>query len=217
MYHSFIKDFLDFLFSVLAIILFLPIFSFIFIIIKLENPLESAFYTGERIGKNDKPFKMYKFKTMKKGSEKYGFSTALGDERLTKIGSFLRKYKLDELPQFINVLRGNMSFVGPRPQVSFYTDKYNSQLKKILSVKPGITDLASIYFSDMDAILGEGNVENKYANEIEPKKNILRLRYVENRSFSLDSKIFLTTVLMTLGIKKSFFTSIDKLNDVPKI
>lgn len=160
---------------------------------------------------------MFKFKTMKKGSEKYGFSTALGDERLTKTGSFLRKYKLDELPQFINVLKGNMSFVGPRPQVSFYTDKYNSQLKKILSVKPGITDLASIYFSDMDATLGEGNVENKYANEIEPIKNILRLRYVENRSFSLDAKIFLTTVLMTIGIKKTLFISLDKLNDVPKI
>ncbi len=217
MYHSFIKDSLDFLFSLLAIILFLPIFSFVFLIIKLENPLESAFYIGERTGKNDKPFKMYKFKTMKKGSEKHGFSTALGDERLTKTGSFLRKYKLDEIPQFINVLRGNMSFVGPRPQVSFYTEKYNSQLKKILSVKPGITDLASIYFSDMDATLGEGNVENKYANEIEPIKNILRLRYVENRSFSLDAKIFLTTVLMTLGIKKSLFTSLDKLNDVPKI
>ena len=217
MYHFFIKDSLDFLLAVLAIFLFLPIFSLIFLIIKLENPSESAFYIGKRTGKNDKPFKMFKFKTMKKGSEKYGFSTALGDERLTKTGSFLRKYKLDELPQFINVLKGNMSFVGPRPQVSFYTDKYNSQLKKILSVKPGITDLASIYFSDMDATLGEGNVENKYANEIEPIKNILRLRYVENRSFSLDAKIFLTTVLMTLGIKKSLFTSLDKLNDVPKI
>lgn len=217
MYHFFIKDSLDFLLAVLAIFLFLPIFSLIFLIIKLENPSESAFYIGKRTGKNDKPFKMFKFKTMKKGSEKYGFSTALGDERLTKTGSFLRKYKLDELPQFINVLRGNMSFVGPRPQVSFYTDKYNSQLKKILSVKPGITDLASIYFSDMDATLGEGNVENKYANEIEPIKNILRLRYVENRSFSLDAKIFLTTVLMTIGIKKTLFISLDKLNDVPKI
>ena len=217
MYHFFIKDSLDFLLAVLAIFLFLPIFSLIFLIIKLENPSESAFYIGKRTGKNDKPFKMFKFKTMKKGSEKYGFSTALGDERLTKTGSFLRKYKLDELPQFINVLKGNMSFVGPRPQVSFYTDKYNSQLKKILSVKPGITDLASIYFSDMDATLGEGNVENKYANEIEPIKNILRLRYVENRSFSLDAKIFLTTVLMTIGIKKTLFISLDKLNDVPKI
>jgi len=217
LYHFFIKDSLDFLLAVLAIFLFLPIFSLIFLIIKLENPSESAFYIGKRTGKNDKPFKMFKFKTMKKGSEKYGFSTALGDERLTKTGSFLRKYKLDELPQFINVLKGNMSFVGPRPQVSFYTDKYNSQLKKILSVKPGITDLASIYFSDMDATLGEGNVENKYANEIEPIKNILRLRYVENRSFSLDAKIFLTTVLMTIGIKKTLFISLDKLNDVPKI
>ena len=90
-----------------------------------------------------------------------GHSTALNDFRLTKIGRFLRKYKLDELPQFINVIKGDMSLVGPRPQVTYYTNQYKNEMKLILSVKPGLTDLASLYFLDMDEILGTANVDDK--------------------------------------------------------
>jgi lipopolysaccharide/colanic/teichoic acid biosynthesis glycosyltransferase len=106
-----------------------------------------------------------------------GPSTGLNDPRLTKLGTFLRKYKLDELPQLINVLKGDMSIVGPRPQVEEYTKLYNDEEKIILSVKPGITDYASIRFINLDQILGDANVDEKYLREIEPEKNKLRIKY----------------------------------------
>jgi len=181
--------------SLIALFVLNPIFIAIFCFIKIGDLNSPAIFKGERTGLNNVPFKMYKFRTMKEGSEKKGFSTALNDERLTKLGSFLRKYKLDELPQFFNVLKGEMSIIGPRPQVKHYTDKYDERLIKILSVKPGITDIASIYFSNMDETLGKGNVEEKYQNDIEPIKNELRLKYVEKQSLKLDSKIFLISFL----------------------
>ena len=139
-----------------------------------------------------------------------GHSTALNDFRLTKIGRFLRKYKLDELPQFINVIKGEMSLVGPRPQVNYYTNQYKNEMKLILSVKPGLTDLASLYFLDMDEILGTANVDDKYANEIEPIKNQLRLRYVKKQNFILDIRILLETAFSILGCK-----NITRLNIKP--
>ena len=195
MTYNFFKNFLDFSLSLIALFVLNPIFIAIFCFIKIGDLNSPAIFKGERTGLNNVPFKMYKFRTMKEGSEKKGFSTALNDERLTKLGSFLRKYKLDELPQFFNVLKGEMSIIGPRPQVKHYTDKYDERLIKILSVKPGITDIASIYFSNMDETLGKGNVEEKYQNDIEPIKNELRLKYVEKQSLKLDSKIFLISFL----------------------
>lgn len=141
---------------------------------------------------------------MVKNADKIGGnSTALNDSRLTKIGRFLRKYKLDELPQFINVIKGEMSLVGPRPQVRKYTDLYKGELKLILFFKPGITDLASLYFLDMDKTLGNENVDDKYATQIEPIKNILRLRYVKEQSFCLDIRILIETVFSLIGIKNT--------------
>ena len=130
-----------------------------------------------------------------------GHSTALNDFRLTKVGRFLRKYKFDELPQFINVIKGEMSLVGPRPQVTYYTNMYKDEMKSILSVKPGLTDLASLYFLDMDEVLGSENVDERYANEIEPIKNLLRLKYVKEQNFLLDIRILIETVFSILGIK----------------
>ena len=130
-----------------------------------------------------------------------GYSTALNDYRLTKIGRFLRKYKLDELPQFINVVKGDMSLVGPRPQVKYYTNQYLGELNLILSVKPGLTDLATLYFFDMDEVLGDKDVDEKYANEIEPIKNILRLRYVKEKNFLLDFRVLIETAFGIIGIK----------------
>ena len=121
-----------------------------------------------------------------------GPSTALNDFRLTKIGRFLRKYKLDELPQFINIIKGDMSLVGPRP------------------VKPGLTDFATLYFLDMDKVLGSGNVDEKYAKEIEPIKNSLRLRYVKEKTFLLDIRTLVETAFRLIGIK-----NITKLNIKP--
>ena len=125
---------------------------------------------------------------------KGGYSTALNDARLTKIGKFLRKYKLDEIPQLINVLKGEMSIVGPRPQVEEYTKLYKDEEKIILTVKPGLTDYSSIEFIDLDSILGDDDVDAKYLQEIEPKKNELRIKYVKEYSFLKDIKIIIQTI-----------------------
>ena len=122
-----------------------------------------------------------------------GPSTAINDKRLTPIGFFLRNTKLDELPQLFNVLVGDMSFVGPRPQVTYYTNKYKGEEKFILSVKPGITDYASIMFSNMDKELGSINVDDYYEKYIEPKKNLLRIKYVKEISFKTDFTILFKT------------------------
>ncbi len=131
---------------------------------------------------------------------KGGFSTALGDPRLTRIGRFLRKYKLDELPQFFNVLVGDMSLVGPRPQVLYYTNLYEGEERLILTVRPGITDLASLYFADMDAVLGAVDADVRYQTEIEPVKNKLRIRYVREQSYLLDIRILIETAFKLIGI-----------------
>lgn len=119
------------------------------------------------------------------------------------MGRFLRKYKFDELPQLINVLVGDMSIVGPRPQVVFYTDLYNKEELVILSVKPGITDLASLYFYDMDSVLGSVDVDERYLKEIEPLKNKLRLRYAREINFLLDCRIIIETVCKIFGINNA--------------
>lgn len=133
-------------------------------------------------------------------------SRALGKERnkvviATKFGRFLRKYKIDELPQIINVLKGEMSLVGPRPQVEKYTKLYNEKEKIILSVKPGLTDCASIKFINLDQILGNDSVDERYLKEIEPEKNKLRMKYAKEHSFWVDIKIIFMTLLQMLRIK----------------
>lgn len=204
------KTIFDIFFSVSALAVLLPLIVLISLVVKLTSPGD-IFYKGTRAGKNNVNFKIYKFRTMIQDAEDVGgHSTALNDFRLTKIGRFLRKYKLDELPQFINVIKGDMSLVGPRPQVTYYTNQYKNEMKLILSVKPGLTDLASLYFLDMDEILGTANVDDKYANEIEPIKNQLRLRYVKEQNFILDIRILLETAFSLLGYK-----NITRLNIKP--
>jgi lipopolysaccharide/colanic/teichoic acid biosynthesis glycosyltransferase len=195
------KIIFDIIFSIIALIALFPIFVIVFLIIKITSP-GGVFYKGVRAGKDNVDFEIYKFRTMVQDAENIGgHSTSINDFRLTKIGRFLRKYKLDELPQFINVIKGDMSLVGPRPQVLYYTNQYKGKLKSILSVKPGITDLASLYFSDMDKVLGSGSVDEKYESEIEPVKNLLRLRYVKEQSFMLDMRILLETAFSIIGKK----------------
>tara|TARA_Y100000741_G_scaffold320644_1_gene269312 strand:- start:249 stop:866 length:618 start_codon:yes stop_codon:yes gene_type:complete len=196
-----LKTILDIFFATSALIILLPIFILISLIIKITSHGD-IFYKGTRAGKNNADFKIYKFRTMVQDAENIGgHSTALNDFRLTKVGRFLRKYKFDELPQFINVIKGEMSLVGPRPQVTYYTNMYKDEMKSILSVKPGLTDLASLYFLDMDEVLGSENVDERYANEIEPIKNLLRLKYVKEQNFLLDIRILIETVFSILGIK----------------
>ena len=204
------KTIFDKAISFLALIALSPVLILLSITIKVTSP-GKVFYKGVRTGKNNKNFKIYKFRTMVHNAENIGgHSTALDDFRLTKVGRFLRKYKLDELPQFFNIMKGEMSLVGPRPQVTHYTNQYKGEFKKILSIKPGLTDLASLYFMDMDKVLGNENVDEKYATEIEPVKNILRLRYVQEQSFLLDIRILIETAFSIIGIK-----NITKLNIKP--
>lgn len=148
------------------------------------------------MGRRGKPFKIFKFRTMVLDAERLGGpSTADDDPRITKIGRFLRKYKFDELPQFINVLKGDMSFVGPRPEVQHYVDMFTDEEKAILNVRPGITDWASLWNPDEGAILaGSPDPEKTYMEKIRPEKLRLQLRYVRERSFWKDLKIIFLTL-----------------------
>jgi lipopolysaccharide/colanic/teichoic acid biosynthesis glycosyltransferase len=192
-----IKRIFDFLVSLFGLIIFSPLFLIIAILIKLDSE-GPVFYRGERIGKDGKPFRIFKFRTMVKDAEKMGGpSTSADDPRLTKIGKFLRKYKLDELPQLINVLKGEMSLVGPRPEVKMYVDMLKPEEREIiLSVKPGMTDLASLWdFHEEEVLKGSKDSEKTYLEKIRPKKVQLQIEYVKNRSFLLDLKIILKTIL----------------------
>jgi lipopolysaccharide/colanic/teichoic acid biosynthesis glycosyltransferase len=192
-----LKRIFDFLVSLFGLIIFSPLFLIISILIKLDSE-GPVFYRGERIGKDGKPFRIFKFRTMVKDAEKMGGpSTSADDPRLTKIGKILRKYKLDELPQLINVLKGEMSLVGPRPEVKMYVDMLKPEEKEIiLSVKPGMTDLASLWdFHEEEFLKGSKDPEKTYLEKIRPKKIQLQIEYVKNRSFLLDLKIILKTIL----------------------
>lgn len=199
MIYSIAKRLTDIGLSVAAVLILAPVMLLIAAVIKAESP-GSVFYRGERAGRNGRVFRILKFRSMVMDAErKGGFSTAIDDPRLTGTGRFIRKYKLDELPQFINVLLGDMSLVGPRPQVLFYTSKYVGDELLILSVRPGITDIASLYFSDMDSVLGTGDVDTRYLAEVEPVKNRLRLRYVREQSYLLDIRILIETFFKLIG------------------
>ena len=181
------KRLFDIVFSLLGLMLTTPILLILAILIKREDG-GPVFYRGVRVGRHGKLFRIFKFRTMVVNAEKIGgSSTADDDPRITKIGKFIRKYKLDELPQLINVLKGEMSFVGPRPEVQHYVNMYTNEEKAILNVKPGITDWASMWNSDEGAILaGSTDAEKTYMEKIRPEKIRLQLKYVKERSFWVD-------------------------------
>ena len=149
------------------------------------------------MSKGGKPFRIFKFRTMVVGAERLGGPSTAGDDpRLTKIGNFLKKYQLDELSQLINVLRGEMSFVGPRPEVKMYIDMMtNEERSVILSIKPGMTDLASLYnFHEGEVLRGSSDPERTYMEKIRPEKIKLQMEYVKERSFFGDIKIIFQTI-----------------------
>jgi lipopolysaccharide/colanic/teichoic acid biosynthesis glycosyltransferase len=192
---------MDFIGALLLLILLSPLLMGIMMLI-LVTMGRPVLYRGKRVGRHGAIFKMYKFRTMVNNAECLGGpSTALNDPRLTALGKFLRKYKLDELPQLLNIIKGNMSFVGPRPQVEKYTALYQGEEKKILSVRPGITDFASIELIHLDSLLGDENVDEKYQREIEPLKNRLRLKYIHEQSLRTDMKIIFLTLMQLFKIK----------------
>ena len=196
-----LKRAIDIVVSAVSLVVFSPVFVVIAVVIKATSR-GPVFYRGMRTGLHGVPFKMYKFRTMVNDADRLGGpSTALNDPRLTKIGKFLRRYKLDELPQLVNVLKGEMSIVGPRPQVERYTALYHGEEELILTVRPGLTDYASLYFFNMDEILGDDDVDEKYAREVEPAKNALRIRYVKEQSLLVDLRIIVNTFLSFFGRK----------------
>jgi lipopolysaccharide/colanic/teichoic acid biosynthesis glycosyltransferase len=166
-----------------------------------------VFYRGARIGRNGKAFKIFKFRTMVVNAEKTGGpSTADDDSRITRVGRRIRKRKLDELPQLINVLKGDMSLVGPRPEVKHYVDMFTADEKAILTVRPGITDWASLWNPDEGAILaGSPDPERTYMEKVRPEKIRLQLKYVRERSFLSDIRIIALT-LKAVAIKKPVHT-----------
>lgn len=186
--------FFDFIFSFVGLIVLSPVFLICILLIKLTSK-GSAFFVQKRVGKNGVEFNMYKFRSMLVRTHEDSLLTVgEKDNRITKIGWLLRKYKLDELPQFYNVLINDMSFVGPRPEVKKYTDLYSEEQRKILSVKPGITDFASIEFKNENELLATAsNPEEFYIEEIIPRKIKLNMIYIENKTISNYFKILFNT------------------------
>lgn len=191
-----LKRCFDCILATLGLIILTPLILYACFRIKREDG-GPIFFRGERTGLNGEPFRIFKFRTMVENAEKLGGpSTPDDDPRVTCIGKFLRKYKLDELPQLINVLQGDMSIVGPRPEVKHYTDLFTMEEKIILSVKPGITDWASIWNVDEGALLkGSDDPENAYMRHIRPTKLRLQMKYVKEQSFLVDLKIIFLTIL----------------------
>ncbi|MCF8367406.1 MAG: sugar transferase [Bacteroidales bacterium] len=198
-----VKRLFDIVFSLLGLIFLFPVFIVLslFVLIGSGGPV---FYLQKRTGKNFREFSLIKFRTMKSGSDKKGLIT-IGekDHRITKEGVFLRKYKLDELPQLFNVLIGDMSMVGPRPEVKKYTDMYNEAQKKVLSVRPGLTDYASLeYMNESEILAGYPDPEEAYITTIMPSKLKLNLQYVNSHNLKTDTGIIFKTIGRILQSKK---------------
>lgn len=187
--------FFDLLFSFLGLILLSPLFLLIALFIKLTSS-GPVLYKQSRIGLNGAEFHLFKFRSMQMNSDKLGLITVGGrDPRVTPVGYFLRKYKLDELPQLINVLIGDMSLVGPRPEVKKYVDLYTQEQIKVLAIRPGITDWASIYYRDENIILGESlNPEIDYIKKVMPDKLNYNLIYIHNYGLGEYFKIIFSTI-----------------------
>lgn len=191
----FVKRAFDIICSFFGLMFLGPWLVFIAILIVTDSK-GGVFYKQVRVGKDNKDFKIFKFRTMRPDSDKQGLLTVgAKDNRITKIGIFLRKYKLDELPQLLNVLAGDMSFVGPRPEVRKYVDMYDADQLAALNVQPGITDYASIEYSNENELLAKSdNPEQTYIDEVMPAKLKLNLKYIDEIGLGTDIKIIFSTI-----------------------
>lgn len=190
------KRLFDFCIAFIFSILLLPIWILIAILLKLDSK-GPIFFRQVRIGLNEKPFRILKFRTMITDAEQRGLQITVGgnDPRITKFGYILRKYKLDELPQIFNVILGEMSFVGPRPEVPKYVNMYSAEQRKVFQVRPGITDIASIEYIDENELLKNSeNPEKMYIEEIMQDKLRLNLEYLKNRKLISDISIIFKTI-----------------------
>lgn len=201
-YNKCVKRIIDFVLAVIGLIATSPLLIILSILIVAETGFP-IMYRPLRGGYRGKPFRICKFRTMVKNADQIGGgTTALNDKRITKVGMLLRKTKLDEFPQLLNILLGNMSFIGPRPELIKYTEKYDDKEKLILGVKPGITDFSSISYINLDEIVGEYNADDNYEALVLPQKNQLRLKYVASVSLVTDVILFGGTIFSV--IKKSY-------------
>ena len=195
LYVRYFKRVFDTIAAGLGLLFLFPVFIVIAVLIKIEDR-GSVFFRQERVGQNWKTFRIYKFRTMVENAEKLGAQVTTGDDpRITRIGRFLRKYKLDELPQLINVVKGEMSLVGPRPEVPRYAKLFKQDYDEILKVKPGITDFASIEYKDENELLrGVSDPEKVYVNKILPEKIRYYKKYIEKISFLTDFALIIRTL-----------------------
>lgn len=191
-----LKRLFDILASFIGLLFLFPFLLIIGLWVGLSSP-GGVFYIQERVGKNGKKFGLYKFRSMRTNADQSGkLTVGAKDARITKAGYFIRKYKLDELPQLLNVLKGEMSLVGPRPEVEQYTKLYNEEQKEVLTVKPGITDYASLEYFEENKLLGESdNPEKTYIEEVMPAKLALNKKYIEEVGLLTDLKIITQTIL----------------------
>ncbi len=183
-----------------ALLILSPLMLVIALLVRLDSP-GPALYRAVRAGRYNVPFRMLKFRSMVVGADSMGgLSVGTDDPRVTRVGRFLRRYKLDELPQLLNVLKGEMSLVGPRPEFLQYTQQYKGEELSILSVPVGITDYASVAFIHMEELLGSGDPDRVYEERIRPLKNALRVRYVREQSFWVDLLILFRTLRCLAGV-----------------
>lgn len=193
-YNNYIKRAMDLLLALILTLILSPVILIIAILISIDSR-GGVFYRGVRTGYHGKQFRIFKFRSMVAEAEKIGGgTTALNDSRITRIGQFIRKTKIDEIPQLFNIILGQMSFVGPRPELPLYTDQFEGIEKIILEVRPGITDISSIQFINLDEIVGETNADEMFERYVLKQKNELRVKYVLEQSLLLDLKLFMSTV-----------------------
>lgn len=200
-----VKRLFDLVVSFLGLVVSAPLIALIALLIKLDSQ-GPVFYRGERVGQFGKRFKIFKFRTMVVNADQIGpSSTPDDDPRITRVGRVLRRYKLDELPQLINVLKGEMSFVGPRPQVPWIVELDRENYEIVLSVRPGIADYAFVMLpSEGEVLRGSTDPDGDYLRILHPEKMRLSLEYVKNRSFWFDMKILIDTAMLSF-FKHSFF------------
>ena len=194
------KRIFDIIVSLIGLLVLSPLFLIIALAIAVESK-GGVFYKQIRIGKNGKPFKLLKFRSMYVGADKKGLLTVSGrDPRITKVGYFIRKFKLDELPQLINVLKGDMSLVGPRPEVPKYVELYTDEQREVLSVRPGITDPASIKYRNENDLLAQAQDPEKfYIEKIMPEKIKISIDYIRKRNFFTDLGVIFKTIFSVFG------------------
>lgn len=193
-YNRYIKRWLGFFIALVLLVILWPVYIIIALLIVIEDGMP-VFYRPLRGGYNNKPFRIFKFRTMVKNADKIGGgTTALNDPRITKVGNFLRKTKLDEIPQLFNIIGGSMSFIGPRPELLRYVEQYTGDEKIILKVRPGITDFSSVEFINLDEVVGAENADEAYEKYVLKRKNQLRIKYAREVSFPTDCRLFFNTV-----------------------